>query len=124
MLLNGNVGWLNCRLKNLREAQNKIKRQQPNNNVETNANSSDDLDYADQELNDSEANKLIQVLKSTVVGPQTIDLIMAHLASTRKHRHKMLLDKDLDLKQEFPYFFTHPNLVSLWRNSCSLCECM
>lgn len=111
MLINGAGGWLNSRLKNVREAHNRLKRQQENENLDANDDSSFDLDLVEHELSDEEAEQMVEVLKSTIVSPQTLDAVMVNLASTRKYRHKMLLSKELDLKQEFPYFFTHPSLV-------------
>lgn len=105
-------GWLNSRIKNVRDAQSKIKQKQM---VEVNESSSENVGSANQEkLDNSEAKSVIATLKSIAVGPETIAEIMQKLEITREYRKDLLLSNmELNLKQEFPYFFTHPDLVRL-----------
>lgn len=110
--MSSNGGWLNHRLKNMRDLQNKLKQKQRD---EDSATSSGDVRPVNQEeLNTDKAKAALTKIKSMVVGPETIDEIMRILEITREYRKQLLfLDKELNLKQEFPYFFTHPDLVRL-----------
>lgn len=105
-------GWLNARIKNLRDAQNKIKQKQV---VEVNESSSENVGSANQkQLDNNEAKSVIASLKSIAVSPETIAEVMQKLEITREYRQNVLLSNmELNLKQEFPYFFTHPDLVRL-----------
>lgn len=93
------MGWFNARLKNMRGAQKKLT---TNNNSNRRSarrskipNPSDDVIY----------------LKSLVVSDENMPIFIEKLNSTRGHRMEMLLDKNIHLKEMFPYFFTHPDLV-------------
>lgn len=60
---------------------------------------------------DTFARNIIQSLKSVVVNEQSIGFIKTKLAETTEYRLKMLQNKDVDLRVEFPYFYTNPELV-------------
>lgn len=53
----------------------------------------------------------IEYLKTVVVNESSIEMIKDKLVSTAEYRSKMLDDKQTDLRIEFPYFFTHADLV-------------
>lgn len=57
------------------------------------------------------ANDVIY-LKSLVISEQNMDIFIEKLNSTREHRRNMLLDKNVNLKEQFPYFFTNPKTVT------------
>lgn len=61
---------------------------------------------------DSENQKIdVENLKSKFVATDVCG-IKEKLKSTLSYRSKMLEKKDLDLKENFPYFFTNPELVN------------
>lgn len=70
-------------------------------------------------LDGSESNNLeipdardtIQSLKSFVVNEENMEFFKAKLFETAEYRFKMLQNKQIDLRVEFPYFFTCPELV-------------
>lgn len=108
MLLNGDSGWLNSRIKNLREAKNKLIQKR---HVETNENS---ILAEQNEIGNDEAKAIITSLKSMAVVPGKLEEISQKLAITRKYRKNLLLGNvELNLKKQFPYFFTHPEVVSI-----------
>lgn len=108
MLLNGDSGWLNSRIKNLREAKNKLIQKR---HVETNENS---ILAEQNEIGNDEAKAIITSLKSMAVVPEKLEEISQKLAITRKYRKNLLLGNvKLNLKELFPYFFTHPEVVSI-----------
>lgn len=50
-------------------------------------------------------------MKSIVVNDRNIDLIKSKLVLTVEYRTQLLKDKEVNLKEEFPYFFVSPCLV-------------
>lgn len=67
--------------------------------------------YVDDE---SIAEQDVQFLKSLIVTDENMSIFAEKLNSTRKYRLKLLLDKGIHLKEWFPYFFTHPQLVQFF----------
>lgn len=63
------------------------------------------------EYNDDQAQEDLRLLKGIVVNDQNMDEIKLKLAKTADYRAKILKIKEIDLRVEFPYFFTHPRLV-------------
>lgn len=61
---------------------------------------------------DSQAQEDCQILKGLVVNSQNLDEIKLKLTKTIQYRSRIVKDQNLDLRVEFPYFFTHPSLVS------------
>lgn len=109
--MSGEGGWLNSRIKNVREAQNKLKQKQQ---TEINENSPENAVSGEpKEISDDEAKAIITSLKSTVIEPGKMREVMQKLALTRKYRKKMLANKELNLKEQFPYLFTDKNLVNI-----------
>lgn len=53
----------------------------------------------------------IEYLKSITVNKGNIEIIKDKLISSAENRMKMLEDQQIDLRVEFPYFFTDPDLV-------------
>lgn len=95
---------MNNRLKNVREGLNKSTRESKNrNSTNPRINTDEQCHISDEEA--------VLLLKTIVVN-DTIESIKQKLKQTRKYRHKLLLNKELNLKETFPYFFTYPQLVS------------
>lgn len=51
------------------------------------------------------------LLRSTIVTDDTMNLIKDKLRMTAEYRLQLLEDQNLDLLENFPYFFTNPELV-------------
>lgn len=98
------TGWINARLKYVREQQNKLNQ---NPNEATDNNNLDEVIMTDDMATDD-----ILFLKSLVVCEDNMVIFIQKLNATRSYRQKMLLDKSIHLKEQFPYFFTHPHLVT------------
>lgn len=60
----------------------------------------------------------VELLKITVVNDSNLPYIKAKLQSTLSYRFRSMEKQELDLKENFPYFFTHPTLVTR-TNLCS-----
>lgn len=102
LLVNGDKGWFNVRLKNIRELQKRLNKS-ANNQLDKSVASDNSLEEA--------ATEDILFLKSLVVSEENMHIFLQKLNSTRTHRQKMLLNKEINLKEQFPYFFTNPQLV-------------
>lgn len=61
----------------------------------------------------AEARQDMKLLISVVANKQNIDFIKQKLLSTLEYRSEMLRNNKTDLRVEFPYFFTYPELVCL-----------
>lgn len=59
-----------------------------------------------------DAQHEISQMKSMIVNEQNIPLIKEGLVKTMQHRLDMLRDGRIDLLENFPYFFSNPELVS------------
>lgn len=64
---------------------------------------------------DIDAEKDVGLLKFTKVTEINMEDIKEKIKLTSKHRRKMLEDMSVDLLEQFPYFFTNPELVSTHR---------
>lgn len=57
----------------------------------------------------------VHLLKSIVINVENLDIIKQMLNKTREYRAQMLLKKETEIKEHFPYFFSHPlELVRLF----------
>ncbi|XP_055306986.1 uncharacterized protein LOC129571243 [Sitodiplosis mosellana] len=61
--------------------------------------------------NESTAKEDVVFLKSLIVTEENMAIFAEKLNFTREYRLKLLLDKEIHLKEWFPYFFTHPQLI-------------
>lgn len=50
----------------------------------------------------------VHLLKSLIVNVENLDTIKQLLNKTREYRAKMLDKKETEIKEHFPYFFSHP----------------
>lgn len=107
--MKGESGWLNTRLKTIRENLKKLNSNAANDSMNR---SLLNQSLANEEIiDDAVAADDVVFLKSLPVSDESMDTILQKLSSTRTYRQKMLLDKKIHLKEHFPYFFTHPDLV-------------
>lgn len=69
-----------------------------------------------QEVDENEtatiADKL-SYLKYTIIDKNNMEIIKEHIRATAIYRYNMLMDKNIDLLENFPFFFTHPALVNI-----------
>lgn len=99
-------GWLSICLKNRR---NRAKENDESDQVQNNEDENID------------AQSGVNYLKKVVVNEANMPEIKQKLIETLDHRLKMLEALEIDLRTEFPYFFTHPQLVSIVKyNNCFL----
>lgn len=96
-----NSGWFVYALKNFRQ---RIGIGKTRNEIDEN---NDRQNYTS--LN---AAKDFSWLKSAAVNDENMAEIMQKIKSTCTYRKKMLDDLSIELLESFPYFFTHPKLVS------------
>lgn len=99
-MCNNNGGYLLNRIKYLRG----VKRSESRESLHC----VDEIDDCDDTACEEED---IEILKSTVVSASNLDLIKTKLVSSTRYRLKMLENKSIDLLENFPYFFTNPELV-------------
>lgn len=106
--MKGDKGWFNARLSYLREVQNKM-----NKSDKSKVSNSSQLDENASPISDDEAISSVLLLKSLVVTEENMETFIQKLNLTREYRQRMLLEKSINLKEQFPYFFTHPLLVKI-----------
>lgn len=109
--MKGDNGWIVARLKYVRDAQNKLNRSIRNTSISSTALNESHMNNCDKTDTETAANDVI-FLKSLVMCENNMEVFLEKLNSTREHRAKMLLDKKINLKEAFPYFFTHPQMVA------------
>lgn len=112
MLLSGDGGWLNSRLKTVRESRRRLDRAALNQTKNPNQNDASMEVAQTEDIEDADADIEIDELKMMVVNDSTIEAIMTKLDLTRNYRQKMMKRGELNLEESFPFFFTHPKLVS------------
>lgn len=111
LLVKGDSGWLNIRLKTVRENLRQLNLNAANvslNRSLLNQSASENV------IEDSVAADDVMFLKSLIVSDENMEMFWKKLNSTRSYRQKMLLDKNIHLKEQFPYFFTHPDMVKIY----------
>lgn len=64
------------------------------------------------EVNDESVKADFEMLKSSLVNNENMSEIERKLKSTIEYRKKLMKIPDTDVLECFPYFFTHPQLVS------------
>lgn len=62
---------------------------------------------------DEKQKEDLDFLKYCVVNDISEDVLIAKLNSTRDLREKIIRDKNTDLRENFPFFFSHPELVCI-----------
>lgn len=113
-MLKGDRGYFNARLNNLRVTKRKLDKR--NHNVTNESllhGSAAELNETEIELSDEESKEILLFLKSLIVSNENMDMLLAKLDATRSYRSKLMIQMELNLKEEFPYFFTNPELVDI-----------
>lgn len=105
-------GYMEVKMKNERTAAKKRDMNESNASEVLNTTGSviSELDIAECEKTD------VELLKLTVVNESNWSYIKAKLQSTLAYRFKLMEIPELDLKEYFPYFFSHPTLVRRTNN--------
>lgn len=104
-LLIGDNGWINRRLTYMKECQKNNERHAINLN-ENNNNRSEN-----QNICDKNAETDLEHLKKMLIRDCNITEAVEKLNSTRKYRKVLALDKNMDLRQKFPFLLSNPKLV-------------
>ncbi|XP_055307444.1 uncharacterized protein LOC129571654 [Sitodiplosis mosellana] len=94
----GGLGWITSGLKTRRARANG---QDNGENLDQNINRDSPLDPKAE----------IEYLRSAVVNEVTLPTIKEKLTQTLEYRRLLFRDQNLNLLQEFPYFFHHPELI-------------
>lgn len=96
-------GYLYTKIKYLRAAHKRLSQ---------NASVSESEDPEDSEETASCPEEDVEFLKTTMVNDKTMDIIKSKLAATSEYRRKLIRENhSIDLLENFPYFFTSPQLV-------------
>lgn len=106
-MVKGDKGWINARLTYLRSVQNNLNKSTSNATLK---GSQSNVVVA-QTIDDETAAAEVLLLKAMVVSEENMETIIEKLNLTREYRQKMLLDKNMNLKEQFPYLFTNLSLV-------------
>lgn len=107
--MNGaNGGWLNVRYYYIR----KMKRDQESSEMlRANGAVESPLQMPDDNHNVEDD---VHLLKSLIINVENLDVIKQMLNRTREYRAQMLQKNETEIKEHFPYFFSHPlELVGL-----------
>lgn len=109
LLMSGNGGWLNWRYNHVISRNRRLKK--------GNARSSIDESSDTGETNDTQSiESKIHSLKRLPVTMENLPQIRNLLNATREFRKQMMKRKgngmrDVDIKENFPYFLTHPETI-------------
>lgn len=79
------------------------------------ANQPNDKDEEMKEVSENTAAEDLQFLKYAVIRDTDKNVILAKLNSTRAHRLAIVRDRggsNSDIRENFPFFFSNPELVS------------
>lgn len=87
-----------------RRAKDHVTR--PQNVDDTDADELDSVEYSPEE-----AEQDTEYLKMTSYAANTAHLIEEKLKLTAKYRHNKLLESNVNIVKQFPYFIKHPHLV-------------
>lgn len=99
----GKSGRLYNRFRYLRHIEN-----QKNKNDQVNRSSS----VLPQDKSQQYSMEDMLFLKTVVISPENVIEVRKRLERTRKQRDELVKNVETDLMINFPFFFTHPQLVS------------
>lgn len=88
----------------------KYVQQRRKNNEEPDLNEANHSHPQDEDAQNEEED--MDYLKRAVISKNNFASVVEKLNATRKLRQQMLLNKETDLREQFPFFFSHPELVS------------
>lgn len=100
------------------------RRANKRNLIEDQSEDSVDNKEANEEYNDNMAKSDTDLLKTLLVKDCSgEDLTKIHnlLTKTLKYRRELSKSEDVNLLQEFPYYFTRPDLVTQKAIMCNTC---
>lgn len=99
-LLLGTTGYFNRRLIYVKDLKKKLSDRANRMNEST-------LSEAPCDENED-----LQFLKTADIDQIDWKILVGKLNSSRNLRQRMLLDKEIDIREQFPFFFSRPKLVS------------
>lgn len=102
----GDNGWINRRLLYMKECQKNIDK-----HVRSNNNNNNDAHQNQNDMCEKNAESELEALKRMLIRDCNITEAVEKLNSTRKYRKELTLNKDMDLRQKFPFLLSHPKLV-------------
>lgn len=103
--MDGEKGLLVSRLKYLREVKRKQDAAGKNKN---------EVQPIPEIISNAAAENEIEALKRVSISAETVGVVYDKLNVTRKYRLNLLkTNHEINLKEQFPFFFTHPDLVSI-----------
>lgn len=123
LLVNSNGGYLDNRLKYMHSTINGRTEHANEVDIDTVADAVDNIDIVDLDETDSEtdnsqtdqgrsvAQKEMEYLKTVVANEQNLEILKSKLVATYDLRCEVLNKSEINLRLEFPYFFTCPELV-------------
>lgn len=100
-------GWILYVLKTRRLALKRDK------NIESNSNIDKKLEPDTAMYSAENAREDVEYMRTALVDPLTMPQIKEKLLLTRKYRTDLCKKPNIDFRTLFPYFFTHPELVSI-----------
>lgn len=100
-------GWILSNLKNRRVAEKRNK-----NSNDTEKDDDNMLDDQMEKSTEDKAKDDCTFLRSAVVNSSNRAEIEQKLIATAEYRKKICMDPDNSLLKQFPFFFTHSDLVS------------
>lgn len=103
---NSKSGYIDDKLKHIRQQQKSVI-DHPNLSKDSNNN----IHENDEVVDESESRYILFLLKITVVTEESKPLMTEKLIKTQKYRLNMLKNSELDLLENFPFFFSNPDLV-------------
>lgn len=107
MLLNSkNGGWIGNRLNYVTHRNRKQL-----NRIEWLEN--DNLEISNDDDHDDDFNPMdyINEMKRLVVSMETLGIFRRMLNATRDFRAELMTKNEVEIKEYFPYFFTHPETL-------------
>lgn len=104
-MLLGEYGWLTRRLNYVKSCRKQI--------VNSSTDGVDELGESMENIS-IDPQRDYQSLKTEVINKNNRDILVRKLNSTRELRMTLLHAKETDLREQFPFFFAEPQLVSIF----------
>lgn len=113
--MNGTGGWLNWRYNRVLARNRKLRQGEPNVDESSDEEESDVIAVTHAEYAES-MQKNIELMKRLPVNIENLPELRNLLNATRDYRKEMMKPKedgmrDVDIKENFPYFLTHPETM-------------
>lgn len=107
-------GYLDTKMRNARIAER--KRQRNSSIGGLNNVTCENVSVFESSATDESGKNDVDFLKTVLVNEANMHVIKSKLQSTLSIRFEMMKTAELDLKETFPYFFTHSQLVRVTDN--------